>query len=115
MFEDIERIVGETVFKENTGRIVHIGKAMLYRTAIIGYCVDIVSPLLSGPVLRLLPGRTKNFLRNIVYVSRDDKFSNLFEAEYVKEFISKYYAEDIKLYESLNKPSNSIIPNPSLI
>jgi len=107
MFEDIGSLVGQTIFKEDKEKNVHIGRAMSYRSDIIGYCMDGLSPKLSGLVHRILPRRAKDILRNIIYVSRDGKFKSLFEAEDVKSFISEYYAEDIRLYQAvLNKDSN---------
>jgi hypothetical protein len=110
IFDDLGKLIGQSIKEEDLEENIHIGKAMSYRTDMIGYCLDAVSPKFIGLAHRFLPKRAKDLLRSFIYLSRDEKFQNIFEAAYVKEFISKYYAEDIKLYHSvLGQKANCLL------
>jgi hypothetical protein len=52
------------------------------------------------------PDLVKQYLRAWVYVPRDQRTGPLFAADYIREFIREYYAEDIALYDEFRVSSD---------
>lgn len=85
------------------GLPVHSNKSVVYRSAFIKLIYNAIKPLVSPIIKPLISDKTLTKLREVVYVSRENKLNRVFELREVKDFIADYYRQDIDLYQSLKR------------
>jgi len=90
-------------FQTSEGNFSTLGnRSMVYRNNTVRSVIELTRPV-TNLLSKTLPENTKNYLRSKVYVPRDIRMREIFTADYVRDFIRKYYAEDIRLIDGLKK------------
>jgi len=75
-------------------------QSIVFRNDLLRWVIETARPL-SNKVSRLLPEGVKQWVRDQIYIPRDQRMKNLFTADYIQDFIRDYYAEDIALYKKV--------------
>lgn len=101
MLAEIERNCGLVVENVTPTPLRRSNQTLVYRNSLLRTLSEVTKPL----VKRLLGDTTwikfREHYRENFFVPRDDKLKNLFEEQYCRDFISDYYADDIKIYDGL--------------
>lgn len=75
----------------------HANAALMYRNEGLRCAHRVVGPLMAR-LRRVLPASASKRMDRWMYVHRDQCAHSLFESEYVRDFVSSYYADDLELY-----------------
>lgn len=98
LFEDLGKCAGVSVQPELSVKGSKLNKSsLIYRNNLIRHVEPGIRAL--GKVLQFLPKSTKQTLKSTVFKSHSDL--DIFQSNYVTDFISDYYREDVELFQSL--------------
>ncbi|WP_345988014.1 sulfotransferase family 2 domain-containing protein [Sulfurimonas sp. HSL1-2] len=99
----------QEVFKQNTGLDIlfhknddKINEMVVVKNQALKTTLDFVRPL-SDMVTKHFSEEVKQYIRSFVYVPRDKRFKDIFQSNYVLDFVSNYYKEDIDLVDRTGK------------
>ncbi|WP_038034198.1 MULTISPECIES: sulfotransferase family 2 domain-containing protein [unclassified Thioalkalivibrio] len=97
--EEMNAYIGSAGSKvaECTASQQHANAALMYRNEALRRAHRVVGPLM-GRLRRVLPASASKRMDRWVYVHRDQCVRSLFNSEYVRDFVSSYYADDLELY-----------------
>lgn len=91
---------------ERKSKASRANQTMVFRNEALRWVIQGLRPLTIG-LGKVLSERRKKKLRDRLYVPRDQRIKGLFDAEYVRDFVSNYYTEDIALYQQVDYKKRS--------
>jgi len=102
LLEEVGQRVGRSLGQSNQAGGVQprANQSIVFRNDLLRWVIETARPL-SNKVSRLLPEGVKQWVRDQIYIPRDQRMKNLFTADYIQDFIRDYYAEDIALYKKV--------------
>ena len=102
LLEEVGQRVGGSLGQSNQagGLQPRANQSIVFRNDLLRWVIETARPL-SNKVSRLLPEGVKQWVRDQIYIPRDQRMKNLFTADYIQDFIRDYYAEDIALYKKV--------------
>ena len=114
LLRDVSRLTGELIKPADFGFTApdHMNVSIVYRFRYAGWIIDRLKPAIERPLERLLPRVMKTALQNTVYMSRDRRFKDIYESNYVRQFVESYYASDIELLGAMysrSRQSSSLL------
>lgn len=108
MFADIEQRTGLNISHNPGSARERANQSLVFRNSILQWSFYRIRPILR---FMLRPqNRTKitETFKGFFYVRRDERLGGIFQSEYVNDFISNYYKEDIELYQKLRDTEDQI-------
>lgn len=105
MLAEIERDYGFAVENGTPKLLRSSNQTLVYRNSLLRTLSEAIKPLVKKVLGDATWIRFREHYRKHVFVPRDDKLKKLFEEQYCRDFISDYYADDIKIYEGLRDMS----------
>jgi hypothetical protein len=114
MLTDIGNFLGVSLEDLNTGSSSKANQSLVYRNSLLKVFAESIKPMLKQVLKTEQRARIRNFAKDIFYIPRDKRLGDIFDSRYIHDFISTYYAEDIKLYKAirLNDASRNNMKNP---
>lgn len=76
-------------------------QSVVYRHPWVHAMVEWARPVATRCITPVLPRATKNWLRRMVYVPRQNRSAEAFQTDAVKRFVNEYYQADFELYQSV--------------
>lgn len=104
---DVSQHIGRSlsdIVPERTKAIANQTK--VFRNDLLRRMIETSRPV-TAQLRKILPESFKQSIRDRVYVPRDQRMRELFEADHIRTFILEYYAEDISLYSTLSGGNRS--------
>lgn len=103
LLRQVSAKVGHDLISEiHTEGAAHANRSMVYRSEGIRRLLDSSRPII-GLVSRFMAESVRNKLRSALYVPRDLRFESLFASDYVRNFITDYYYDDIQLWNDITQ------------
>lgn len=99
LWADLSLCLGASL-RGATDDVAASNRSRVYRHRRLGMLIEQIRPVLADAASGL-PQGLKKTLRELVFVPRDQKFFELFQSDYVRDFIESYYADDIRLFQSV--------------
>jgi hypothetical protein len=109
LLKDIGRLVGQDLVDEANRESPHIGKAVMYRSGLAQFIGGAVRPM-AGAAHRMLPEPIKDRIRDFMYVPSEQRNREVFDTARVRDFVADYYADDIRLYQSIRSRQPEAVP-----
>jgi hypothetical protein len=107
LLNDVSQRVGQTLTTPaNKASQPLANRTVVFRNDLLRRIIESGRPL-SDRLGQILPENAKQRIRDRVYVHRDERMSELFNSERVREFVENYYAEDLALYRQTIKSGRS--------
>lgn len=100
LLNDISDIVDEPIYAEKKERY---NEAVVYRNAFLESAFELVKPFAKKIIPPQLKTKSKLLSRKLFYVHRDERYADIFESNYVNDFVGSYYNEDISMYKVMAK------------
>lgn len=75
--------------------------ALFYKDTLDGKLAGMVTPTAARYFRDVIPARVVAWVKRSMYVTRDQRWSDVFNSPDVQKFVLSYYKEDFDLYESL--------------
>jgi hypothetical protein len=110
LLSDLGRRIGENLLGAGIQQGARpANRTVVFRSDLLRRVIETPRPV-TDRLGRVLPEKTKQTIRDKVYVPRDQQMKVPFGAPEVREFIQDYYSDDIALYKelSLRRRSNSV-------
>lgn len=76
-------------------------KTFVYRNRIIRLASEITRPILKPLIPSIIREKISQYLLDLLYVPRQKGLQDIFDSQYIKDFISDYYAMDILLHKQI--------------
>jgi len=76
-----------------------INPTKVFKNNTLGYVFNIIKPF-STKILKNSPWTFKGKISKHLYIKPQEKFNDILNSEYVKDFISEFYHDDIQFYKS---------------
>ena len=102
---DLQGLIGEQVFDTDKDELAHANKIMVYRSQFIRIPYKLFKPLLTKTLKPIIPDKLEVYLRNLIYVQRSQRYKEVYESTYVRDFINDYYCEDIHIFNKVTSGS----------
>lgn len=101
---DLEQVVGKDLLEPEALGVqgAKANVSVVYRNDLVRYAIEHMRPVTTR-LGKILPERTKQRIREGIYIPRDKRMRDLFAQDYVRAFISNYYEDDIRLFEQVRK------------
>jgi len=106
LLKEVESLVGKKRGAETTKEVEAVNQAVVYRNQAIRALVGPLLPVARTILRPLLPNSVKKSLRSTVYVPQGRYFDDIFESDYVFDFINDFYRQDIGLLKSIELESS---------
>lgn len=110
MLSDVGTRIGENLVQNNGPTSSSVNQTRFYRNAWVRSLVGPVKPILKG----LLPPKRWTALKQATqdwfFVSNDPNLQTIFESQYIRDFITDYYRDDLRLFEELREFENRSVP-----
>ncbi|KPP97788.1 sulfotransferase family 2 domain-containing protein [Marinobacter sp. HL-58] len=104
---DVGRRVGQNLGEPGTeGGVTQANRTVVFRNDLLRRVIETARPL-TDRLGKVLPESVKQQVRERVYVPRDQRMKDLFEADDVQAFVLDYYADDIALCRHVNQHERS--------
>lgn len=101
LLADVGQLIGQSlVHADEAGHEIAANRSIVFRNDLLRKVIAIMRPV-SDLFGKYIPDNMKQKIRNQVYVPRDDRLREIFDSDYIKDFIRDYYAEDIVLHQEL--------------
>ena len=97
LLQDLVEIIGYNFFDKETIN-VKANQALVYKSQLLQNVVNKLSPNIRTFINNIISDNSKEKIRRLLYTPQKNRFSELFESAYVKDFIKFYYENDIDLY-----------------
>ncbi|WP_244270821.1 sulfotransferase family 2 domain-containing protein [Thioalkalivibrio sp. ALJ1] len=104
--EELNACLGADGMKltESTPAAIHANAVLMYRYAGLRRAHRVVAPVMAR-LRRVLPASASRRIDDWMYVHRDQCARSLFASDYVRDFVSSYYADDVELYARVVRAS----------
>lgn len=99
LFNDLELRTGKQFITNNSN--LKANQTVVYRNFILRW---VYRGIATGKYVVPAPvkDKVKDSLKSLMFVSRDKRYNELFQSNYVKDFIKSFYEKDIQLVERVN-------------
>lgn len=102
LFADLNRHVEyDFVTRAAAANMPPANRTKVFRNDLTRRTIQAVRPV-TDVVGSALPERTKQRIRDKIYVQRTSQMDDIFGADYVRAFIREYYRDDIALYKQVD-------------
>lgn len=99
MLLHIKRIIGDQKLIEVEDKTINLTD--VYRNEYLRKIFESMRPLLSNTILPMIPEKFKKMIRKSLYSPQKYTNINVFNSREVRNFIGKYYHDDIELFNTL--------------
>lgn len=99
MLLHIKRIIGDRKLIEVEDKTINLTD--VYRNEYLRKIFESLRPLLSNTILPMIPEKFKIMIRKSLYYPKKYTNINVFNSREVRNFIGKYYHDDIELFNTL--------------
>lgn len=88
----------------NDGQMPQDNRSMVYRNELFRLLMKSTRPV-TRLAARTLSENSRQKLRNMIYIRRDQRLESVFSSDYVQDFIQNYYQDDIALWNEIRLTS----------
>lgn len=107
LLADVGRRVEQNLVEPGTaGCVTQANRTVVFRNDLLRRMIETARPL-TDRLGKVMPESAKQQIRERVYVPRDQRMKDLFEADDVQAFVRDYYTDDIALYRQLKQQKRS--------
>ncbi len=85
----------------------HENRSQLFKSGFVGKLATRILPLYTRTVKQRLPVGVRNWLNDLLLIDQNKKYREIFESQYVRQFICEYYRDDIELFDRVSVRRNS--------
>lgn len=97
---DLENRIGMSLSVRDHGVPPKANQSVVFRNEMLREIFSLTRPV-TKKISQFLPESARQKIRSHVYVPRDARMKELFASQYVKDFVSDYYSEDILLVKQV--------------
>jgi hypothetical protein len=104
LLEEVGKYVGQSLnqdCKKETA-VTRANQSIVFRNDVLRWITETARPL-TNQISLFLPKSAKRYIRDTIYVPRDERMKAMFSAGYVQDFVRSYYVEDIALYKKVEE------------
>lgn len=101
MLVDIEQQTGWKLREAQTAAATKVNETVFYRNSVARVMAESARPILRLITSERQRQRLREATRSVFYVARDRGLGDIFESEYVNDFVADYYRDDIQLFQDV--------------
>ena len=91
----------ETVLPDFSSEVQQTNETLFVKESLTGGLVKKLSPRIGMRLRSVIPRRAIDWAKRKMYVTRDERWSDVMNSQDIQKFVASYYKEDFDLYESV--------------